>query len=179
MLSPRVSHLLTVSLLFTCFSLPVSAQSPDSLSLTLRTMKRTYRLNEQLKFSVSLMNYSSKSVYILAELGWGYRASFVLKILDSNGKEIESSFYPDDTIYSSPDDQSAFVKLLPDHFRGTVFFAPTRAMIGKPGKYALFVEYRPRFSVNEVKVQPFWGEENGMLKSNIAYIEVTARTRAK
>ncbi len=179
MLLPRVSRLLIIGLLFNCFSLPVLAQSPDTLSLRLTTTKRTYRLNEQLKFSVSLMNYGSKSVYILAELGFGYRSSFVLKILDSNGKEIESSYYPDDSIFSSPDDQSAFLELLPDHFLGTIFFAPTREMIHKPGKYALFVEYRPRFSVKEVKVHPFWGEENGMLKSNVLHIDVTGRRRAK
>jgi hypothetical protein len=122
------------------------------------------------------VNHSYKSVYVLAELGFGYRASFVLKILDSKGNEIEPATHPDDTIFSSPDDQSAFVKLLPNHFLGKNFYAPTREVITEPGKYALFVEYRPRFSVKEVKVQPFWGEENGVLKSNFVYIEVNSYT---
>lgn len=169
-------RLLITGLVFTCLDLPLNAQSSNNLTLTLITSKRTYRRNEQLKFKVSLLNSGSNDIYVLGELGWGYRASFVPHFLDAKGKEIDPRIFPDDTTYSSPDDASAFVRLRPSHFLGTDFYTPLPLLnMDRPGMYSIFVEYLPRFSTDEVKPQPFWGKENGALKSNVVHIRVIGR----
>jgi hypothetical protein len=42
----------------------------------------------------------------------------------------------------------------------------------KPGKYRLWVEYHSLISKSEVKVAPFWGSEDGNVKSNVLEISV-------
>jgi uncharacterized protein RhaS with RHS repeats len=44
--------------------------------------------------------------------------------------------------------------------------------LNKPGKYAIFVEYQSPFPATDVQLSPFWGKENGPIKSNVVSIEV-------
>ena len=90
-----------------------------------------------------------------------------------SGKEIQPVLSPDSQTYASPADMSEFVKLGPDHFLGTTYYAPLKLMnLTRQGKYAVFVEYNSPFSANEVALSPFWAKENGTLKSNVIWIEV-------
>lgn len=72
-----------------------------------------------------------------------------------------------------PYDTSAFVKLLPYHFIGTDYKESIIELnMMRPGRYTLWVEYHSPISVADVKVSPFWGSENGVIKSNVVEIEV-------
>ena len=164
---------LCVSILIViCFSVPIFPQSKSKLSLSIELNKRRYRWDEQMTLNASLVNLGQDSIYIFGELFWGYRVAFLPRLLDSSGKEMDLRIIPDEVTLSSPEEQSAFVKLFPYQFLGSVFRSSINDMVTKPGRYGIYVEYLPRFSVREVKPQPFWGSENGTLKSKVVYFEV-------
>ena len=115
-----------------------------------------------------LVNRSSKPVYVFRTLDWGVSASLSLHLHDASGKEIKPEFPADAQTDDSPDDKSAFVKLGPDHFLGANFPASIRFLnFSRPGKYSIYVEYASPFSNSEVGLKPFFGKENGTLKSNV------------
>jgi len=94
--------------------------------------------------------------------------------LDAKGKDVSMRFFPEAlTLSPAPNDTSAFVKLLPDHFLGTYFRSSIRTLnMVRPGKYSMWVEYLCPISIADAGVSPFWGSENGLIKSNVVYIEV-------
>ena len=148
-------------------------QNANGLTVSLIAQKRRYKRNDQLKLDVMLTNSGKEAVYIFGELDWGHSASFVLRARDASGKEVQPVGFFDDLTFSSPNDKSAFVKLLPYHFLGTNFFSPLDVLnLNKPGKYAVFVEYHSPFAATEVPLSPFWGKENGTIRSNIVVVEV-------
>jgi hypothetical protein len=120
-----------------------------------------------------LVNSGKKDVYVFGTMAWGYSASLLFHIRDASGREIKPLGFPDDLTRAVPDDKSAFVKLLPDHFLGTDFFAPLDVLnLNKPGKYSIFMEYHSPISASEVELKPFFGKESGTIKSNVVYVEV-------
>jgi hypothetical protein len=148
-------------------------QKVPSLELSLVLDKRRYKLSDELKLQVMLVNPSSKPVYVLRTLDWGPSASLTLHVHDASGKEIQPEFWPDAQTYESPDDKSAFVKLGPDHFLGANFPDSIKSLnLTRPGKYSISVEYKSPFSSAEVDLKPFLGKESGPLKSNVVWIEV-------
>lgn len=148
-------------------------QKVSGLELSLVSQKRRYKRNDQFKLEVMLRNSSERDVYVFGTLDWGYSASLMFYIRDASGKEIQPQLSPDSQTYASPDDKNAFVRLGPDHFLGTTYFAPLKFMnLTRPGRYAIFVEYTSPFSTAEVELKPFLGKENGPIKSNVVWIEV-------
>lgn len=148
-------------------------QKANGLQVSLIAHKRRYKRTDQLKLDVMLTNSGKEAVYIFGTLDWGYSASFVLHIRDTSGKEVEPVSFFDDLTFASPEDKSAFVKLLPYHFLGTNFFSPLDVLnLNKPGKYAIFVEYHSPFPATDVQLSPFWGKENGTIRSNVVNVEV-------
>lgn len=149
------------------------SQKSDGLKVSIVAPKRKLRRTEQLKLQVMLINSGKEDVYVLGAMEWGYSASLLFHISDASGKAIEPMGFPDDQTFVSPDDKSAFVKLHPNHFLGTNFFAPLDVLnLNKPGKYAIFVEYHSPISTAEVELKPFFGKESGTIKSNVVYVEV-------
>ena len=143
------------------------------LKLTIMPAKARYKSSEQLRMMVVLGNSGNRETYVLATLRWGISAGLLFHIKDADGREIDPQAFPDDQVYASPRDSREFVKLQPDHFIGTNFYAPLNQLgIERPGKYSIFVEYTPRFSTTEVELHPFWGSENGTIRSNVVYFEV-------
>ena len=151
----------------------VRKEKPIGLQVSLVAHKRRYKRTDQLKLEVMLTNSGKANVYVFGTLDWGSSASFVLHIRDASGKEIVPAGLPDDLTFASPDDKSAFVKLLPDHFLGTNFFSPLDILnLTRPGRYTILAEYNSPFSTTDVKLSPFWGKESGPIRSNVVYIEV-------
>lgn len=149
------------------------AQKESGLRLSILAPKRKFRRSEQLKLLVMLVNSGKKDVYVFGTMEWGYSASLLFHIRDASGREVKPLGFPDDLTRAVQDDKSAFVKLLPNHFLGTDFFAPLDVLnLNKPGKYSIFMEYQSPFSATEVQLSPFWGKENGTIKSNVVWIEV-------
>jgi hypothetical protein len=143
----------------------------NQLELSIIADKRRYKATEQLRFNVLLMNSGKEDVYIFGTLDFGYSASLILHIRDASGKEVQPFF--DDLTFASPNDTSAFVKLLPDHFLGTKFYSPVNDLnMNRPGRYAIYVEYHSPFSASDVQLKHFWGKENGRLKSNVLNFEI-------
>ena len=143
------------------------------LQVSIVPSKARFKLNEQFRMMVLLSNAGDMETHVLATLQWGISAGLVFHIQDASGRGLDPRAFPDDQVRASPHDNSAFVKLQPNHFIGTNFFAPLKMLsVEKPGKYSIVVEYTPRFSITEVELRPFWGNENGTIKSNVAYFEV-------
>ena len=144
------------------------------LELTLQVPKRTYKSNEQLKFQVMLRNASeTDDLYIWGTLGWGYSSSLMFFLRDSAGNDIKPELLPDSPPQAPQEDKNYYVKLQPDNFLGTNYFAPLSLMnLSKPGEYSIFVEYWCPFQSEEVPVRPFWGKERGKIKSNVVTIKV-------
>lgn len=143
------------------------------LELFLLSQKQSYRRGDQFELQVMLKNSGQKDVYVFGTLDWGYSGSLMFYIHDALGKEIEPNVVPDSPPSAPPDDKSALVKLHPDHFLGTSYFAPLELVnLTKPGKYSVFAEYKSPFSIKDVAVTPFWGRESGRIRSNVVYLEV-------
>ena len=148
-------------------------QTLRGVQLSLISHKRTYRRNDQLRLDVMLRNSREEDIYVFGTLDFGYSASLLLHISDASGKEIEPTVMFDAMTHASPDDKEAFVKLHSNHFLGTTFFSPLKLLnLSKPGKYAIVAEYTCPFANAEVGLRPFYGKENGPIKSNVVWIQV-------
>jgi hypothetical protein len=124
---------------------------------------------------VKLTNtHGVKDIFVYGTLELGHRGSFTLYRRDAKGREVPTRFIAEAlSMPPEPDDKSAFVKLLPDHFVGTYFRSTIHTLhMERPGRYSMWVEYHCPISSADVKVSPFWGSENGIIKSNVVWIEV-------
>jgi hypothetical protein len=73
-----------------------------------------------------------------------------------------------------PDDRNAFVRLYPQHFLGTYYNSSIDELnLSKPREYTLLVEYHSPIAATGVQLSPFWGRENGVIRSKPIHIKVT------
>ena len=141
----------------------------------MRTILELYKASDRIKLQVNLTNTDAvKDIFVYGTLELGHRGSFTLYRRDANGKEVPSRVILE--AFESPpepNDKSAFVKLLPFHFIGTDYRGSIRELnMERPGRYFMWVEYHSPISTAEVDLKPFFGQENGPLKSNVVWIEV-------
>jgi hypothetical protein len=150
-------------------------QKDMDLEVRLVADKRTYTPRDRIKLEVKLVNnHAVKDIFVYGTLQFGLRASFTLYRRDQKGKEVPTRFI--DTGSELPpksNDTEAFVKLLPFHFLGKPYRSTIYMLhMERPGRYTMWVEYHCPLSSAEVEVKPFWGRENGVIKSNVVSIEV-------
>ncbi|HKP45303.1 MAG TPA: hypothetical protein VJT50_01780 [Pyrinomonadaceae bacterium] len=153
----------------------VAKQKATGLDVSIRADKRRYRRSDDIDLEVMLINTSGvKDIFVYGTLEFGLRASLMVYRRDAKGRNVPTRFFPHAwELPPARSDTSAFVKLLPDHFLGT-FSRSSIQKLGmvKPGRYSLWVEYNSPISIADVAVSPFWGSENGIIKSNVVWIEV-------
>ena len=143
------------------------------LQLSLMSHKGIYHRGDEFRMQVMLRNSSDKDIYVFGTLDWGYSASLIFLIRDARGNEVVPDHVPDTPPIAPPVERSAYVKLRPDHFLGTSYFAPLRLMsLTKPGKYSIVAKYRCPFARADVPVSPFWAAEDGVVESNVVYVTV-------
>jgi hypothetical protein len=143
--------------------------------VSLVTDKRRYKRSGKITLQVKLTNTDAvKEIFVYGTLELGHRGSFTLFLRDANGKEVPPRVILEAVeSLPEPNDTSAFVKLLPYHFIGRDYEESIAELnVMRPGKYYLWVEYGCPVSVTDVKVSPFGGSENGVIKSNVVEIEV-------
>ena len=150
-------------------------QKWTDLAVSLRTDERRYTGRDRINLEVKLTNTNAvKDVFVYGTLELGHRGSFTLFLRDAKGKEVPPRIVTE-ALESLPDptDTSAFVKLLPYHFIGTNYKTSIAELnMVRPRTYTLWVEYHCPISDADVRVSPFWGSENGIIKSNAVVIEV-------
>jgi hypothetical protein len=150
-------------------------QKATDLEVSLSADKRIYRRRDRIKLEVKLTNSNAvKDLFVYGTLELGHRGSFTLYRRDAKGKEVPTRVIME-ALESLPEtnDRSAFVKLLPDHFLGTDFKGSIHELnLVRPGRYTMWVEYHCPISTADVELSPFWGSENGIIKSNVVHIEV-------
>ena len=153
----------------------VVKQKDNDLEVSLVADKHSYKPSDRIKLEVIVTNSNAvKDLFIYGTLQFGPRASFTLFRRDGKGTEVPTRFIDDAwELPPKANDRSAFVKLLPFHFLGTTYSSSIHLLnIERPGKYTMWVEYHCPISVENVEVKPFWGKENGTIKSNVIEIEV-------
>jgi hypothetical protein len=138
--------------------------------------KKVYRPKDDLNLTVTVKNDEvSGDVFIYGDMGFGYSASFTLFRRDAQGREVPTRFI-DDYRGNPPnlDDPYTFVKLSSGTFIGIGYENSIYNLhLEKPGKYRIWVEYHSPISQSEARVTPFWGSEDGNVKSNV--IEILVR----
>jgi len=152
----------------------VKPKAPD-LEVSLVADRRRYKRRDRIKLEVKLTNTNAvKDIFVYGTLELGHRGSFTLYRRDAKGKEVPTRVIAE-AVESPPEpnDRSAFVKLLPYHFIGTDYKGSIPELnMERPGRYFMWVEYHSPISTAEVGLKPFFGQENGPLKSNVVWIEV-------
>jgi hypothetical protein len=153
---------------------PVKVKKPK-LIVELTADKAVYGPKEDISLKVTVTNDGLlDDVFIYGELGFGYAASFTLFRRDHKGREVPTRTI-DDFRGNPPNlsDPNTFVKLRPGHFLGIYYETSIYNLnLDKPGKYKLWVEYHGPISNSEVNLAPFWGSEDGSVKSNVLEIVV-------
>lgn len=150
-------------------------QNASDLEVSIASDKRTYKPGDRIKLEVKLINDNAvKDIFVYGTLQFGLRASFMLFRRDAKGKEVPTRFI--DTGSELPpksNDTDAFVKLRPFHFLGKPYRSTIYMLnMERPGRYSMWVEYHCPVSTADVELSPFWGSENGIIKSNVVHIEV-------
>ena len=145
------------------------------LEVSLVADRHTYKPDDRLKLEVKLINNNAvKDIFVYGTLQFGVRASFRLFRRDAKNQEVPTRFI--DSGWELPpkrNEVSAFVKLLPYHFLGKTYRSTIYLQhMEKSGRYSMWVEYNCPISTADVEVSPFWGKENGPIKSNVIEIEV-------
>ena len=150
-------------------------QKDMDLKVSLVADKRIYKSGDRIRLEVKLINdHPVKDIFVYGTLQFGVRASFRLFRRDGKGKEVPTRFIDSGwELPPKPNDSEAFVKLLPFHFLGKPYRSTIYLLnMERPGRYTMWVEYHCPLSSAEFKVRPFWGSENGIIKSNVVSIVV-------
>jgi hypothetical protein len=154
---------------------PKEGAHEKALELTIRSDKSRYKLKDKIRIDVTLTNkHPARDIFVYGTLKWGYRASLTENISDSSGKRVSPKIISEDlTPPISRNDMSLFVKLLPKHFLGTYLAEEIDQLkLSKPGKYSIVVEYHCPIAEEDVDLAGFWSREDGVIRSNIVWIEV-------
>lgn len=155
--------------------LEASKPKPGDLEVSLVANKQRYKPDEKIELEVKLTNNNAvKDLFVYGTLQFGVRASFRLFRRDAKGQEVPTRFIDSGRdLPPEPNEVSAFVKLLPFHFLGKTYKSTIYFLhLEKPGRYSMWVEYNCPISMADAEVSPFWGKENGPIKSNVVWIEV-------
>jgi hypothetical protein len=150
-------------------------QKAIGLEVSLVPDKRTYKPGDRIKLEVKLINSNGvKDIFVYGTLQFGVRASLMLFRRDAKGKEVPTRFIDSGwELPTGPNDTGAFVKLLPFHFLGTTYRSSIYMLhMERPGRYSMWVEYQSPISAADVQLKPFFGTENGPIKSNVVSIQV-------
>ena len=180
----KLLSILVVTTILTSFTGQFSLRDEQSASVKLTRPKLTveltadkavYRAKDDITLKVTIANDSLlDDVFIYGELGFGYAASLTLFRRDAKGREVPTRFI-DDSRGNPPNlsDPNTFVKLYPGHFLGTTYESTIYNLnLESPGKYRLWVEYHSPISKSEVRLAPFWGSQDGNIRSNVLEIVV-------
>jgi len=150
-------------------------QQIPELEVSVVANKAKYKRRDRIRLDVKLTNTDGlRDVFVYGLLEFGHGGSFALYRRDSKGREVPTRFI-DEGLSEPPkaDERSAFVKLRPDHFLGTSYRSSIYLLhLEKPGRYYIWLEYQSPILKSDVDVSPFWGAENGIIKSNVISIEV-------
>jgi len=145
------------------------------LEVILLANKQRYKRDDKIELEVKLTNNNPvKDIFVYGTLQFGVRASFRLFRRDAKGQEVPTRFIDSGReLPPKPNEVSAFVKLLPFHFLGKTYKSTIYMQhMEKAGTYSMWVEYNCPISTADAEVSPFWGKENGPIKSNVVTIDV-------
>ena len=147
-----------------------AAQSADlepELTVTLRSMKSGYRITDEIKLEVELLNAGHRPFLIRRQLGWGYGRTDI-GVFDSKGKQVVTTVLADEL--PPPPVAEDFLKLGPHEFFGVLVQEPITNFVNVPGTYQFVVNYTSHVSDEWVRdhlklPMLFWSRERGTVQS--------------
>ena len=178
MFEARISKTIAIALLLMGASIAYSQkpQTTMKLEVSMRSMKSTYSINENLQIEIQITNTGTDPLFINRDLGWGIERTYV-RVFDEKGKEVHTNFLPDEL--PPPPREKAFVEIREDDFFGVRINDSLRHFVNVPGTYELFVEYTSTITDRwarrylRLPVEHIWTRERGMVVSNRIRITVT------
>jgi hypothetical protein len=152
-----------------------AADLQPELSVTLRSIKSSYRITEEIQLEVQLLNSGYGSFLIRRPLGWGYGRTDI-GVFDSKGKQVITTVLADEL--PPPPSEEDFLKLGPNEFFGVRVEEPTTNFVNAPGTYEFVVNYTSHVSEEWVRDHlkfplPFWSRGRGTVQSNRVRIVIT------
>ena len=155
-----------------------AAQATDpkpELAVTLRSIKPSYRITEEIQLEVQLLNAGHRSFLIRRPLGWGYGRTDI-GVFDSKGKQVVTTVLADEL--PPPPVAEDFLNLGPHEFFGVLVQEPITNFVNAPGRYEFVVNYTSHVSEEWVRDHlklptPFWSRERGTVQSKRVTIIVT------
>lgn len=152
-----------------------TSKNKSALKVLVSTDKEKYKVGDQIKLTVSLLNDSNQALSLYGQLSWGHSSSFTLRITDLAGREIMPEGFDDSiTPPPPPNDKSVFVNLNPKHFLGTTRIQSLKELnIDRPGKYKVAVDYHSPIPESFGQGLPIWSREMGAVASAPMQIEVS------
>jgi hypothetical protein len=146
----------------------------SSLSVELRTDRRSYMLGDEITVEVLLTNRSRYPLYLYSPIDWGESASLSLWIKNAvSGKEVDQEIIPD-ALTPPPSSKDDFIRLPPNHIYGVVLTIRWADLsVHNKGTYDLVVEYHSPVSSTMAFGLPIWSQEKGTLPSNRVTVVVT------
>jgi hypothetical protein len=145
--------------LFLAGVMPVAGQAKgaekqphSSLKLTVRTDRQEYRISDEVRMEVQLLNTSSEDIYIWEwDLCWNLVRGLSMHITTPDGSPVTGDFLLD-CVPPPPreGDPYAFVKVGPQQFYGRVNTFKVRDVVNMPGKVNVLVTYNSFLSASFV-----------------------------
>ncbi len=161
-------------LILLCLAMEVGAivKQQKNLRLVVTTDRPKYRLDDEIRIEVKLVNTGDDPLFVLGILSWGYGGNLLISIVDDEGNEVSREFPEHGGIMPSmAGDASLVLRLEAHHFFGTWRVNDVHYFVQKPGRYRVVAEYNLLLSVGDFNVKPFWGKEDGAIESS-TYIDV-------
>jgi hypothetical protein len=135
---------LAVIILLTCSLAAAQSTDPEpELAVTLRSMKSSYRITEEIQLEVELLNAGHRSFLVRRQLGWGYGRTDI-GVFDSKGKQVVTTVLADEL--PPPPVAEDFLKLGPHEFFGVLVQEPITNFVNDPGTYQFVVNYTSHVS---------------------------------
>ena len=140
-----IRHLYAAVLLCSsCVSLAQTSHSGhDSLELSIRTERTTYRENESMELQLQITNYGPNNPYIWrTDLCWECTTGLKVHIVTADGREIVSGTNTDlPTPPPRPGHVEDFIRIESETFYGTITKIKVSNLFPKPGNYSFFLTY--------------------------------------
>jgi hypothetical protein len=177
MLEVKLARIIPIVLLVSApLAYAQKTQEIMKLEVSVRSLKSTYSINENLQIDIQLTNTGTNPILINRDLGWGIERTYV-RVYDEKGKEVYTNFLPDEV--PPPPLEKAFVEIREDEFYGERITDSLKHFVNTPGTYELYVEYTSTVSEKwahkylHLPIAKLWTIERGKIVSNRIRITVT------
>jgi hypothetical protein len=145
---------------------PTTEMKRSVLTVTFRTDKSSYEINDAIRFEVALVNLGELPIKVYGDLLWGPNAGFELHVARPDGTEVfTGSMDHDFVVPSTLQSREAYARLLPGQFLGTFRTVPLAQLVLEAGTYLVYVDYLSPAPGALIHVKDVWTRERGKMRT--------------